>query len=154
MSEFMGRWTDELVESGEFVDAAGLAAPVPICTSTGWADGVAAVAAEVGWSSLTNPAAVAAVFTAPGATAAVAIEDATVVGFAQALSDGHLQAHLSFLAVLPSHRRRGIARRLIRMVFAATGAQRMDLITGEADDFYKSLQHKRMSTYQIYPPDS
>jgi hypothetical protein len=28
MGEFMGRWTDELVESGEFVDAAGLAAPV------------------------------------------------------------------------------------------------------------------------------
>ncbi|GAA3814538.1 hypothetical protein GCM10022206_61240 [Streptomyces chiangmaiensis] len=27
MGEFMGRWTDEPVESGEFVDAAGLAAP-------------------------------------------------------------------------------------------------------------------------------
>jgi hypothetical protein len=29
MGEFMGRWTAELVESGEFVDAAGLATPVP-----------------------------------------------------------------------------------------------------------------------------
>jgi hypothetical protein len=28
MGEFMGRWTNELVESGEFVDARGLAAPV------------------------------------------------------------------------------------------------------------------------------
>jgi hypothetical protein len=28
MGEFMGRWTNELVESGEFVDAIGLAAPV------------------------------------------------------------------------------------------------------------------------------
>jgi hypothetical protein len=28
MGEFMGKWTNELVESGEFVDAAGLAAPV------------------------------------------------------------------------------------------------------------------------------
>jgi hypothetical protein len=28
MGEFMGKWTTELVESGEFVDAAGLAAPV------------------------------------------------------------------------------------------------------------------------------
>jgi hypothetical protein len=28
LGEFMGRWTNELVESGEFVDAAGLAAPV------------------------------------------------------------------------------------------------------------------------------
>jgi hypothetical protein len=28
MGEFMGRWTNELVESGEFVDAHGLAAPV------------------------------------------------------------------------------------------------------------------------------
>jgi hypothetical protein len=35
MDEFMGRWTDEPVESGEFVDAAGLAAPVLIRTSTG-----------------------------------------------------------------------------------------------------------------------
>ncbi len=28
MGEFMGKWTNELVESGEFVDAVGLAAPV------------------------------------------------------------------------------------------------------------------------------
>jgi hypothetical protein len=28
MHEFMGRWNQELVESGEFVDAKGLAAPV------------------------------------------------------------------------------------------------------------------------------
>jgi hypothetical protein len=28
MGEFMGRWTNELVESGEFVSAEGLAAPV------------------------------------------------------------------------------------------------------------------------------
>lgn len=28
MGEFMGRWTNELVESGELVDAIGLAAPV------------------------------------------------------------------------------------------------------------------------------
>lgn len=27
MGELMGRWTDVLVESGEFVDTAGLAAP-------------------------------------------------------------------------------------------------------------------------------
>ena len=27
MGEFMGKWTNELVESGEFVDAVGLAAP-------------------------------------------------------------------------------------------------------------------------------
>jgi ribosomal protein S18 acetylase RimI-like enzyme len=118
------------------------------------ADGVAAVAAAVGWPSLTDVSMVAAVFTAPGATAAVALEDATVVGFAQALSDGHLQAHLSFLAVMPTHRRRGIARELTRMVFSATGAQRMDLITDEADDFYQSLTHKEMSGYRIYPLDS
>jgi len=28
MGEFMGKWSNELVESGEFVDARGLAAPV------------------------------------------------------------------------------------------------------------------------------
>jgi ribosomal protein S18 acetylase RimI-like enzyme len=118
------------------------------------ASGVATVAAEVGWPSLANPATVAAVFTAPGATAAVALCDTTVVGFVQALSDGHLQAHLSFLAVLPSHRRHGIARQLTEMVFTATGAQRIDLITDEADNFYQSLPHKRMSGYRIYPLDS
>jgi hypothetical protein len=30
MHEFMGRWNQELIESGEFVDARGLAAPVHI----------------------------------------------------------------------------------------------------------------------------
>jgi hypothetical protein len=35
MGEFMGRWTDEPVESGEFVDAAGLAAPALAGTAPG-----------------------------------------------------------------------------------------------------------------------
>ena len=56
-----------------------------------------------------------------------------MVGWAQALGDGVLQSHLSFVAVHPDHRRRGIARLLVVATFQATGTKRMDLITDSAD---------------------
>jgi hypothetical protein len=43
MHEFMGRWNSELVESGEFVDARGLAAPVHTRRIQGTKDGVPVV---------------------------------------------------------------------------------------------------------------
>jgi hypothetical protein len=43
MHEFMGRWNSELVESGEFVDARGLAAPVHTRRIHGMKDGVPVV---------------------------------------------------------------------------------------------------------------
>jgi hypothetical protein len=43
MHEFMGRWNQELVESGEFVDAQGLAAPVHTRRIQGMKDGVPVV---------------------------------------------------------------------------------------------------------------
>jgi hypothetical protein len=43
MHEFMGRWNQELVESGEFVDAKGLAAPVHTRRIQGMKDGVPVV---------------------------------------------------------------------------------------------------------------
>jgi hypothetical protein len=43
MSEFMGRWNESLVESGEFVDAHGLAAPVHTRRVHGLKDGVPVV---------------------------------------------------------------------------------------------------------------
>jgi hypothetical protein len=43
MYEFMGRWNQELVESGEFVDAKGLAAPVHTRRIQGSKNGVPVV---------------------------------------------------------------------------------------------------------------
>jgi hypothetical protein len=35
--------------------------------------------------------------------------------------------------------------------FQATRTKRMDLITDDADGFYESFAHKRMSGFRIYP---
>jgi ribosomal protein S18 acetylase RimI-like enzyme len=81
----------------------------------------------------------------------VAESEGAVVGWAQALGDGVLQSHLSFVAVDPTHRRRGIARLLTVATFQATRTARMDLITDTADGFYEAFSHKRMSGFRIYP---
>ncbi|GAA2139026.1 hypothetical protein GCM10009844_07500 [Nocardioides koreensis] len=112
---------------------------------------IARLSTTVQWPSLTDPAVVERVCTAPGAVAYVAEEDGRVVGWAQALGDGVLQSHLGFVAVHPGARRRGIARLLVVATFQATRTLRMDLITDSADGFYESFAHKRMSGYRIYP---
>jgi hypothetical protein len=43
MHDFMGKWNQELVDSGEFVDARGLAAPVHTRRITGMKDGAPVV---------------------------------------------------------------------------------------------------------------
>lgn len=115
---------------------------------------VARLATVVQWPSLTDPAVVERVCTAPGASSYVAVTGSTLVGWAQALGDGVLQAHLSFLAVHPDHRRRGIGRLLLVATFQSTGAARIDLITdptGDAGPFYASFAHRRMSGFRLYP---
>lgn len=115
------------------------------------ARGIARLATAVQWPSLTDPEVVHRVCTAPGATAYTALVDGEVVGFAQALGDGVLQSHLSFLAVHPAHRRRGIARLLTVATFQSTGTKRMDLITDQAEGLYRSFEHKQMTGFRIYP---
>ena len=117
----------------------------------GDAEGVARLSTIVEWPSLTDPEVVRAVCTAPGATSYVAVADGELVGWAQALGDGILQSHLSFVAVHPDHRRRGIARLLVVATFQATGTLRMDLITDSADALFAAFEHKRMSGFRIYP---
>ena len=117
----------------------------------GDATGIARLATTVQWPSLTDADVVRQVCTAPGSSAYVAEVDDTVVGFAQALGDGVLQSHLSFLAVHPDHRRRGIARLLTVAVFQATGTKRMDLITDSAQEFYAEFPHKPLQGFRIYP---
>ncbi len=115
------------------------------------AQGIARLATAVQWPSLTDADVVRRVCTAPGSVAYVAVADGTVVGWAQALGDGVLQSHLSFLAVLPEHRRRGIARLLTVATFQATGTVRMDLITDDAEAFYETFEHRRMHGFRLYP---
>lgn len=117
----------------------------------GHARGIARLATTVQWPSLTDAETVRRVCTAPGATSYVALEDGAVVGWAQALGDGVLQSHLSFLAVAPSHRRRGIARLLTVATFQSTRTLRMDLITDSAEEFYEGFEHKQMKGYRLYP---
>ena len=118
----------------------------------GHARGIARLSTIVQWPSLTDPATVRAVCTAPGSSAYVALVAGRVVGWAQALGDGVLQSHLSFVAVHPEHRRRGIARLLTVATFQATHTKRMDLITDpSAAGFYEGFAHKAMSGYRIYP---
>lgn len=121
----------------------------------GDARAVARLATAVQWPSLTDPDVVRAVCGAPGATAYVAATEGDVVGWAQALSDGVLQAHLSFLAVHPDHRRRGVARLLVQATFQTTGAKRLDLVTdpaaGAARGLYRSFAHEELSGFRLYP---
>jgi ribosomal protein S18 acetylase RimI-like enzyme len=112
---------------------------------------IARLSTTVQWPSLTDPDVVRRVCTAPGSSAYVAHDGGAVVGWAQALGDGVLQSHLSFVAVHPDHRRRGIARLLVVATFQATGTKRMDMITDNADGFYERFEHKRMSGFRIYP---
>ncbi|QWZ06639.1 GNAT family N-acetyltransferase [Nocardioides panacis] len=115
------------------------------------AAGIARLSTAVQWPSLADPATVRAVCTAPGSAAYVALVDDAVVGWAQALGDGVLQSHLSFVAVHPAHRRRGIARLLTVATFQATHTVRMDLITDGAEAFYEAFEHRRMHGFRIYP---
>ena len=123
------------------------------------ADGVARLAITVQWPSVSDPDVVRRVCDAPGSTAFVAVvqpedeHDAPlVVGWAQALGDGVLQSHLSFLAVHPDHRRRGIARLLVVAVFQSTGTLRMDLVTTPGvEGFYEGFAHRTMAGYRLYP---
>ena len=105
----------------------------------------------VQWPSLTDPDVVRQVCTAPGASSYVACTDGRLVGWAQALGDGVLQSHLSFVAVHPDHRRRGIARLLVVATFQATGTLRMDLVTDSAEELFAGFEHKRMAGFRIYP---
>lgn len=98
-----------------------------------------------------DPARANRALTAPGVTTMVAIEDDRLVGFAQLLSDGEIQAHLSLIAVDSAYRRRGIARELIVSALREAGGLRVDLITDSAEEFYASFPHFRLAGFRLYP---
>lgn len=114
--------------------------------------GILAICEAEDWPSLpADPAHAHAVFTAPGVTTVVALDGERVVGFAYLQSDGYIQAHLSQLAVHRAYRRKGIGRAMLEYAAPLTGAQRVDLVTDTAQDFYASFEHKTLSGFRIYP---
>lgn len=119
--------------------------------STADATGVAHLCQTLGWPTYADPAVAARGCVAPGVHTVVAIDSDQVVGFAQAFADGEAASFLSQVAVAESHRRRGLGRRLVKEVFKATGAGRMDLVTDDAVDFYRTFPHKEWSGFRIYP---
>ncbi|MGW1343739.1 GNAT family N-acetyltransferase [Kribbella sp. NPDC002412] len=113
--------------------------------------GVLALCEAEQWPSFpADPDRAHAVLTAPGVTTVVALDGEVVVGFAYLQSDGHLQAHLSLMAVSRTHRRKGIGRALLEYAAPLTGAQRIDLVTDTGEDFYTSLPHRSYSGFRLY----
>jgi ribosomal protein S18 acetylase RimI-like enzyme len=116
------------------------------------AEGVSAVCLALGWPTYSDVATAQRGCAAPGVCTVVAVDSGNVIGFAQAFTDGEAASYLSQVGVVASHRRQGIGRRLVQTVFQLTGAARMDLVTMEdAEEFYRSFNHRKMSGYRIYP---
>ena len=115
-------------------------------------DRIVELCAAEGWPSFPeDPARALRALTAPGVTSVVAADGAHVAGFAQLLSDGEIQAHLSLIAVDPAYRRQGLARQMLKLALATAGGVRIDLVTDTAPDFYAALPHRRMEGFRIWP---
>ena len=114
--------------------------------------GILALCKAEDWPSLpADPTRAHTVLTAPGVTTVVALDGEQVIGFAYLQSDGHIQAHLSQMAVHRAHRRKGIGRALLEYAAPLTGAQRIDLVTDTAEAFYSSFPHRTFNGFRIYP---
>jgi ribosomal protein S18 acetylase RimI-like enzyme len=106
-----------------------------------------------GWRTYAdNPERTHQAFTAPGSTALVGLVNGQVVAVCQLQSDGHVQAHLSTLAVSSDHRRRGIAMELLREALQRAGGLRIDLIS-YFDPFYEAVASRRFSGFRITRAD-
>jgi predicted N-acetyltransferase YhbS len=105
-----------------------------------------------GWTTLSeDPERALRAFTAPGVITLVALgDDGKLLGFAQVLSDGAVQAYLARLIVAEGARRRGVGRLLLREALARSGALRVDLLAADgSDEFYRSFAHRQARGYRI-----
>jgi len=91
------------------------------------------------------------VLTAAGVTTVVAVDTGHVVGFIQMQSDGQIQAHISLILVAADRRRQGIGAELVMEAFKRSGAKRVDLITADAHEFYRSFACKEWAGFRIHP---
>ncbi len=81
-----------------------------------------------------------------------AFEGPRLVGMARALSDGVSDAYILDVTVLKSHRRLGIARRVVETLVSELESLEMDWIVGigepDAMEFYKSMGIEVMEGYK------
>ncbi len=115
-------------------------------------EGVIELCEQEGWTTFTeDPARALRALTAPGVVALVALaDDGEIVGFAQALSDGSIQAFLSRVLVAEDARRSGVGRLLVREALVRSGALRMDLLAAEgSEDFYRFFPHREGRGFRV-----
>jgi ribosomal protein S18 acetylase RimI-like enzyme len=115
--------------------------------------GIVRLCEEQGWPSLpADPQRAGRALSGPGVVTVVAVEDGEVVGFAQALTDGAIQAYLSLLLVGTATRGRGVGRELVRETLGRSGAERIDLFSEyESEGFYRAFRHRAFPGYRLYP---
>lgn len=115
--------------------------------------GVIGLCEAEGWPSYpADPGRAFRALTAPGVVTVVAIDDGEVVGFAQMLTDGEIQAYLCEVAVATKARRKRVGKRLVEQAFARSGAERVDLLAlDDSEGFYRSFEHRPMPGYRLYP---
>jgi ribosomal protein S18 acetylase RimI-like enzyme len=115
--------------------------------------GVLALCKAEGWPSMpADPDRAVRALSASGAITVVAKEGEEIVGFAQLVSDGEIQAYLCSLAVAARWRRQGIGQHLVQEAFARSGAMRVDVLAAdESQGFYRSFEHRSLPGYRIYP---
>jgi ribosomal protein S18 acetylase RimI-like enzyme len=107
---------------------------------------------RLSWPSYSDPMRASRALSAPGSITRIARSGATVVGLAHLLTDGVIQAHLSLIGVHPELRRQGIVQQLVRLAFAASGAQWLDLVAEEGSErFYRSFAHSERVGFRVYP---
>jgi len=116
---------------------------------------VVALCLAQGWLSWGDRERTRRALVAPGVTTLVALDDDSVLGVAQVISDGAITAYLSLLVVAETARRRGVGRSLVDAVFAETGLARLDLLSEDgAVGFYRSFPHKVKPGLRIYPSEA
>ncbi|KAA8886312.1 GNAT family N-acetyltransferase [Nocardia colli] len=112
---------------------------------------VVALCAAEGWPSYpSQPERADAALRSPGAVTLVATSGGAVIGFAHALSDGWW-GYLSLLLVADGHRGKGIGGRLVEEIFRCSGVTRLDLVSDEASEFYRSRPHCAFDGFRLYP---
>jgi len=78
---------------------------------------------------------------------AIAREGDRVVGMARLLSDGVCNAYLVDVWTASSHRRRGIATRMVRLLTDAVPGQHIGLQTDDAQALYESVGFRRQPEF-------
>jgi GNAT superfamily N-acetyltransferase len=112
--------------------------------------GVMELFAQERWSYADDEQRTWRALTAPGSVTLIALLDEAVVGVAQVLGDGEIQAFLAVLLVAEAYRHTGVAKRLVAEALARTHCLRLDVISC-ADGFYERLGFKRVSGFRVTP---